>query len=78
LSQWPSAKAKVVKRALLRSCFVWFRPLRYEIQVFPPLFRLAFHIKNIHTAAVILLLLIGMLAAEDSVTKVDQVLADTR
>jgi hypothetical protein len=34
--------------------------------------------KNIHTAAVILLLLIGMLAAEDSVTKVDRVLADTR
>src|SRR4029077_12658846 len=37
-------------------------------------FRLAFQTKNIHTAAMILLLLIGMLAAEDSVTKVDQVL----
>src|SRR6267143_4848155 len=37
-------------------------------------FRLAFHAKNIHTAAMILLLLIGMLAAEDSVTKADQVL----
>jgi hypothetical protein len=34
--------------------------------------------ENIHTAAVILLLLIGMLAAEDSVTRVDQGLADTR
>ena len=55
-----------------------FAPLRYEIQVFPLLFRLAFHMKNIHTAAVILLLLIGMLAAEDSVTRVDQGLADTR
>jgi murein L,D-transpeptidase YafK len=37
-------------------------------------FRLAFQTKNIHTAAMILLLLIGMLAAEDSATKVDQVL----
>jgi murein L,D-transpeptidase YafK len=37
-------------------------------------FRLAFQTKNIHTAAMILLLLIGMLAAEDSVTKADQVL----
>jgi len=37
-------------------------------------FRLAFHTKNIHTAAMILLLLIGMLAAEDSVTKADQVI----
>src|SRR5713226_3302225 len=36
-------------------------------------FRLAFQTKNIHTAAMILLLLIGMLAAEDSVTKADQV-----
>jgi hypothetical protein len=30
-------------------------------------FRLAFHTKNIHTAAMILLLLIGMLAGKDSV-----------
>jgi murein L,D-transpeptidase YafK len=37
-------------------------------------FRLAFRTKNIHSAAMILLLLIGMLAAEDRVTKVDQVL----
>src|SRR6202158_1429184 len=37
-------------------------------------FRLAFQIKNIHTAAMILLLLIGMLGAEDSVMKADQVL----
>src|ERR1700686_2793396 len=37
-------------------------------------FRLAFQTKNIHTAAMILLLLIGMLAAEDTVTKADQVL----
>ena len=35
-------------------------------------FRLAFQTKNIHTPAMILLLLIGMLAAEDSVTKADQ------
>src|ERR1700737_1544125 len=39
-----------------------------------PGFRLAFQIKNIHTAAMILLLLIGMLGAEDSVMKADQVL----
>ena len=31
-------------------------------------FRLAFQTKNIHTAAMILLLLVGMLGAEDSVT----------
>jgi murein L,D-transpeptidase YafK len=37
-------------------------------------FRLAFQTKNIHTAAMILLLLIGMLGAEDSVMKADQVL----
>jgi murein L,D-transpeptidase YafK len=37
-------------------------------------FRLALQTKNIHTAAMILLLLIGMLAAEDNVTKADQVL----
>src|SRR5258708_23277479 len=37
-------------------------------------FRLAFQRENIHTAAMILLLLIGMLAAEDSMTKVDHVL----
>ena len=44
-------------------------------EVFPHRgFRLAFQTKNIHTAAMILLLLIGMLAAEDSVTKADQVL----
>src|ERR1700687_2651116 len=37
-------------------------------------FRLALQTKNIHTAAMILLLLIGMLGAEDSVMKTDQVL----
>ena len=37
-------------------------------------FRLAFQTKNIHSASMILLLLIGMLAAEDSVMKADQVL----
>jgi murein L,D-transpeptidase YafK len=37
-------------------------------------FRLAFQMKNIHTAAMILLLLIGMLAAGDRVMKVDQVI----
>jgi hypothetical protein len=41
-------------------------------------FRLALQTKNIHTAAMILLLLIGILAAEASVMKVDQGLADTR
>jgi murein L,D-transpeptidase YafK len=35
-------------------------------------FRLAFQPKNIHTAAMILLLLIGILAAGDHATKVDQ------
>src|SRR6202521_2490863 len=37
-------------------------------------FRLAFQTKNIHTAAMILLLLIGMLGAENSGMKADQVL----
>src|SRR5258708_28682559 len=37
-------------------------------------FRLEFQRENIHTSAMILLLLIGMLAAEDSMTKVDHVL----
>jgi hypothetical protein len=35
-------------------------------------FRLAFQTKNIHTAAMILLLVIGMRGAEDSVTRIDQ------
>ncbi len=39
-------------------------------------FRLAFPAKNIHTAAMILLLLIGMLAAEDLATKADVMRAD--
>jgi murein L,D-transpeptidase YafK len=37
-------------------------------------FRLAFHTKNIHTAAMLLLLLIGMLAAEDSASKANHVI----
>jgi len=37
-------------------------------------FRLAFQKKNIHTATMILLLLIGMLAAEGQATKADQVI----
>jgi murein L,D-transpeptidase YafK len=37
-------------------------------------FRLAFQEKNIHTAAMILLLLIGILAAEQNLAKADQVI----
>jgi hypothetical protein len=39
-------------------------------------FRLAFQTKNIHTAATILLLLIGMLAAEDSARRKNEILCN--
>jgi murein L,D-transpeptidase YafK len=41
---------------------------------FQPAFRLAFQKKNIHTASMILLLLVGILAAESNIPKADQVL----